>query len=202
MRKEFCAASGISLLILVACQSQTSASAAQKQAVTALPVSESQASHSPTSLCARDETPVLSCKLEASGKITSLCAARASGSAWKFRFVYGTPGQPPGTVSPLQGVDDGRGFARSRLMLFGGAGGLVYSTVSDGRRYAMYSIQGKGFSRAGLQISPPGAETATSDEACLQETLIESDDDDLLDAVDRWGSDPSLQDKNLPSLDH
>lgn len=199
MRKGLCATSGISLLVLAACQSPTNASAAQKEGIAASPASVMQPPRSSTSLCVGEQVPVLSCKLKASGKIASLCAAASSDGLWKFRFLHGDAGKPPAAVFPLQGMDDGHGFNRSRLMLFGGAGGLVYSTVADGQRYSMYSIQGKGFNRAGLQISPPGAETATSDDECLQETLVESDDDGLLDAVDRWNSDPTFQDKGLPS---
>lgn len=201
MRTEACAIVGSLLLALMACQSPTSATEAQAEGSKAFPAPEMQPVHSATSLCSGAEKAVLSCKLKATGNFTSLCAMPSPNGLWKFRFLYGAPGQPPVAASPSQGTDDGAGFTRSRLMLFGGAGGLVYSTVSEGRRYSLYSIQGKGFNRAGLQISPHGAETATSDDECLQETVIESDDDGLLDAVDRWKSDPTFQDKGLPPVD-
>jgi hypothetical protein len=201
MQKELCAIVGSLLMLLAACQSPTNATEIQKEGGEASPAPEMQQPHSSTSLCTSEQVPVLSCKLKASGKIASLCAASSSDDVWRFRLLYGDAGQPPTAAFPLQGTDDGRGFNRSRLMLFGGAGGLVYSTVSDGQRYALYSIQGKGFSRAGLQISPPGAEMATSDDECLTETLIESDDNDLLEAVDRWNSDPTFENKGLPGVD-
>ena len=200
MRNGFCAALGLSIIVLSACQGPgtPATAAAAAKSVTSLPQPEVRP-HSSASLCTKDEVPVLSCAIKKTRKLASLCAVR-SDELWKFRFVYGTPGELPDAVSPSHGFDNGRSFNRSRLMLFDGAGGVVYSTVSDGQRYALYSIQGKGFARAGLQISPPAAETVTSDEECLHETLIESENDNLIDAVDRWDSDPSFQDKNLPSV--
>lgn len=200
MQKERCAIVGSTLLILAACQSPTNATEAQKESLREPPAAETPQARLPASLCTREQVPVLSCELKTNGRLVSLCAASSSDGAWKFRFLYGDTGQPPVAALPPQGMADGRGFNRSRLMLFGGAGGLVYSTVSDGQRYSLYSIQGKGFHRAGLQIAPPGAEMATSDDECLMETLIESDDDGLLDAVDRWNSDPTFENKGLPSV--
>lgn len=199
MRKGLSAIVGS--LLLAACQSSTNATEVQGGSTEAASATEMQQEHAATSLCTGEQVPVISCKLKTSGKIASLCAASSSDGIWKFRFLYGAPGQQPAAAFPSQGMDDGSGFNRSRLMLFGGAGGLVYSTISEGQRYSIYSIQGKGFSRAGLQISPPGAETAVSDDECLEETLVESEDDGLLDAVDRWKSDPTFQDKDLPGVD-
>jgi len=198
MQKELCAIVGSTLLILASCQSPTTE--AREERLKEPPATKMQQAGLPASLCTREQVPVLSCKLKTSGKIVSLCAASSSGGVWRFRLLYGNAGQPPTAAFPQQGMDDGRGFNRSRLMLFGGAGGLVYSTTADGQRYALYSIQGKGFTRAGLQISLPGAEVAISDDECLNKTLVESDDDELLDTVDRWNSDPTFQNKDLPGV--
>ena len=201
MRTESRAIVGSLLLALAACQGATNATEAQEEGSKASSTSEMRQAHPATSQCSSEQVVVLSCKLKKTGNFASLCAMPSADGFWKFRFLYGAPGQPPLATSPSQGMDDGSGFTRSRLMLFGGAGGLVYSTVSEGQRYSLYSIQGKGFSRAGLQISPPGADTAISDEECLQETVVESDNDDVLDAVDRWRSDPTFQDEDLPAVD-
>ena len=82
-------------------------------------------------------------------------------------------------------------------MLMGGAGGLVLSVTSNGSRYALYSIQGNGFTIAGLQESVAGEARATSNIECDMATLQETEDERLQDVVDTWAHDQIYENKGL-----
>lgn len=90
---------------------------------------------------------------------------------------------------PVIGHAPSSDFRRSRLTLMGGAGGLVFSTTSNGSRYALYSIQGKGFNIAGLQESVAGEARAISNIECDMATLQETEDEHLQNLVDTWAHD-------------
>ena len=200
MRQRNFAIAASSLIILSACQSPTNAAETQAASEGRPASPQTQQPLSARSPCAREQVAVIACRLQSTGRVAAVCATPSPNGTWRFRFQYSEPGKNPIAASPTEGMDDGRRFTRSRLMLFGGAGGLVYSTVADGQRYSLYSIQGKGFERAGLQISSPGAELAASDDECVNESIITSENDALLKATDQWASDPTFEDKGLPQV--
>src|SRR5687768_11736996 len=76
-------------LLLAACQSSTSANEVQGHASQPSSAPELQQAHSSTSLCTGEQVAVISCKLETTGRIASLCAASSSDGVWKFRFLHG-----------------------------------------------------------------------------------------------------------------
>ena len=148
--------------------------------------------------CNASEQVVISCRLQARDQWASICTNTASTSRdIKFRFALGKAGERPKVKVPVIGHAPSSDFRRSRLMLMGGAGGLVFSTTSNGSRYALYSIQGKGFAIAGLQESVAGEARATSNIECDMATLQETEDERLQDLVDALAHDQIYENKGL-----
>lgn len=148
--------------------------------------------------CNASEQVVISCRLQARDEWASTCANTASTySDLKFRFALGESGGRPKVKVPEIGHAPSNNFRRSRLMLMGGAGGLVFSTTTNGTRYALYSIKGKDFAIAGLQESVVGEARATSNIECDMATLQETEDERLQDLVDAWGHDQIYENKGL-----
>lgn len=148
--------------------------------------------------CNASEQVVISCRLQARDEWASICANTAPASSdLKFRFSLGKSGGMSKVKAPEIGHAPSNDFRRSRLMLMGGAGGLVFSTTIDGARYALYSIQGKGFAIAGLQESAAGEARAISNIECDMSTLLETEDERLQNVIDTWAHDQSYENKGL-----
>lgn len=148
--------------------------------------------------CNASEQVVISCRLRASDEWASICANTASTSSdLTFRFALGESGGVSKVKVPKIGHAPTSDFRRSRLMLMGGAGGLVLSTTTNGTRYALYSIKGKGFAIAGLQESVAGEARATSSIECDMSTLQETEDERLQNVIDTWAHDQSYENKGL-----
>lgn len=148
--------------------------------------------------CNASEQVVISCRLQARDQWASICTNTASTSRdIKFRFALGKSGGRPKVKVPVIGYALSSDFRRSRLMLMGGAGGLVLSVTSNGSRYALYSIQGKGFNIAGLQESDAGETRATINIECDMTTLQETEDEHLQNLVDAWAHDQIYKSKGL-----
>lgn len=148
--------------------------------------------------CNASEQVVISCRLQARDEWASICTNTASTpSDLKFRFSLGKSGKIPKVKVPEIGHAPSDDFRRSRLMLMGGAGGLVLSTTTNGARYALYSIQGEGFAIAGLQESAAGRAHATSNIECDMSTLQETEDERLQNVIDTWAHDQSYENKGL-----
>lgn len=148
--------------------------------------------------CNASEQVVFSCRLQARDEWASICTNAASTSQdLKFRFALGKSGEMPKVKVPVIGHAPSSDFRRSRLMLMGGAGGLVFSTITNGTRYALYSIKGKGFAIAGLQESVAVEARATSNIECDMATLQETEDERLQDLVDMWAHDQVYENKGL-----
>ncbi|WP_152980659.1 hypothetical protein [Stenotrophomonas ginsengisoli] len=148
--------------------------------------------------CNASEQVVISCRLQERDEWASICTNTASTSRdLKFRFALGKSRGVPKVKVPEIGHAPSSDFRRSRLMLMGGAGGLVLSTTTDGTRYALYSIQGNGFAIAGLQKSAAGSARATSNIECDMSTLQEAEDERLQNVIDTWAHDQRYENKGL-----
>lgn len=182
---------------LVGCQkSVPENSAAPALLASTLPTGTGQAIEG--AQCNASEQVVISCRLQARDEWVSICTNAASTSRdLKFRFALGKAGEMPKMKVPVIGHAPSSDFRRSRLMLMGGAGGLVFSTTTNGARYALYSIKGKGFAIAGLQESVAGEARATSNIECDMSTLQETADERLQDLVDTWAHDQIYENKGL-----
>ena len=182
---------------LVGCQKSVPAySAAHALLDSTLPIDAGQVTEG--AQCNASEQVVISCRLQARDEWASICTNTDSTSRdIKFRFALGKSGEMPKVKVPVIGHAPSSDFRRSRLMLMGGAGGLVLSTTTNGTRYALYSIHGKGFNNAGLQESAAGEVRATSTIECDMATLQETEDARLQDLVDAWAHDQIYESKGL-----
>lgn len=182
---------------LVGCQKSGSANPVEHALLAStIPTGSGQAIEG--AQCNASEQVVISCRLQERDEWASICTNTASTSSdLTFRFALGKSGGVPKVKVPEIGHAPSSDFRRSRLMLMGGAGGLVFSITTDGTRYALYSIQGNGFAIAGLQESAAGSARATSNMECDMSTLQETEDERLQNVIDTWAHDQRYENKGL-----
>ncbi|RDD82801.1 hypothetical protein DVJ77_04595 [Dyella tabacisoli] len=152
-------------------------------------------------MCEKADKIVFSCPLDNGKKVVSMCAAGDVGQGQgHFYYAYGRPSAPelvfPGKDQPADGA-----FTRTHLGFAGNTGGYAYAFLKDGYKYIVYSVSGESNLRdGGVIVQRPGETTAAKKSPCQAAKIIESQDDNVIDATLKWKSDSDIQSHGLPSL--
>jgi hypothetical protein len=161
--------------------------------------SEGSQGASAGSMCTSTEKVVFSCSLAGRNKVVSMCAAGdVAHGAGRFYYAYGRPGAPE-LVYPATGQNVADPFTRSHLGFGGATGGYAYAFVNNQFKYIVYSISGTGINKGGVMVQRNGSSTVAADMKCQQTTIVESDDDGVLDSTLKWKNDPAISAHGLPS---
>jgi hypothetical protein len=151
-----------------------------------------------TTMCASTDKVVFSCPLGNGKKVVSMCASGdASPGHGRFYYAYGRPSAPE-LVYPAKNQPSDDLFMRSHLVYGGASGGTAYSFVKDGYKYIVYSIAGTGFHDGGIIVQRPGEAGVAKKMQCQSSKILESQDDDVIDATLKWKSDSPLATHGLP----
>jgi len=152
------------------------------------------------SMCAARESVLFSCETEA-GKRASLCVSRDAGVDRGYvYYAYGSPGKlelvfPAGERPPVD-------FRRTHLAFAGSTGGYAYSFENDDYRYIVYSISGaEGLEDQGILVTHRDPRISISTLSCRKGSVVEDEDDALLDITLAWPDDPDLEQHGLPQRD-
>jgi hypothetical protein len=150
-------------------------------------------------LCASNEEPVFSCKLQGnSPKTVSLCASPISSQGERsFRYRYGRPSKIE-LEYPAAG-NGGDAFSRTLLHFAGSTGGYAFSFSNEGYKYILYRIAGTGFERSGLLVQRDGQIRADRDMHCKPSASMATKNHHLWESTSKWKVDADLDAHNLPS---
>lgn len=145
----------------------------------------------PGTLCTRPDQVVLSCPLEHTDKIVSICAAGAA-APHQFYYAFGTAGRPE-LVYPPKGDHAMAPLRRTSNIYAGGTGSEEFSFHRGGFEYIAYSISGKSFSDAGVLVRRTGADDAAFHSKCDKARLVESNNLGLTEELVRLEPEPDLE---------
>lgn len=161
-----------------------------------LPVADTAAtSHT---LCAKGDAPVFSCPLAGSTKVVSICAAgdvaRGDGH---FYYAYGRDAAKPELTWPAQGATGE--FTRTHLGFAGNTGGYAYGFTNGAFKYVVYSVSGaRGMQDGGLVVLKDGDTKPVKRSACQSGAIVDTEDENLIDATLKLKSDPAIQKAGIP----
>ena len=155
-----------------------------------------------TTLCAPDDGVLISCRLQDSAQIASICVASVEdGEPRKVRFVQGVPGATPVLQHVADGSDSVQMFRRTHLFRAGPTGGHVYTFEHGGFRYGFYTEEGTYHALAGLFHAQPASPKVIRHQLCDMETVVISYDRGLMDLTRTWPKDPLIEEYDVPLVD-
>jgi len=151
------------------------------------------------SICAKTERIVFSCPLDNGTNTVSLCAAGdMNQEPGRIYYTYGGPASPE-LIFPSGGQHADDAFTRTHLGFGGNTGGYAYSFVNDDYKYVIYEISGEGnLGDSGVIVQRVGQRTVTAKMHCQPGKVIETQDDQVIDATLKWKSDPEIEAHGLP----
>jgi len=153
-------------------------------------------------LCAADEEPVFSCKLQGpSRKMVSLCASPKSAQGERsFRYLYGRPSKIE--FNYPAGDKGSRAFTFTRISYIGDTFGYAYAFTNEGYKYILSAAWGLRYQNAGLQVQREGEAHALRSTDCKWSTLVKTYDDDIPAMTSGLKEDPEITEHRLPHTRH
>ena len=153
----------------------------------------------PESQCSPDEAVLISCRIEGTDDVASICVSPdASGSAGYVYFASG-PLTRPDVVVPRERSPAAGRFKLASFERPGGAGsGYAYTFEDDREKYIFYSVNSTGDAGLGL-ITQPLSGAASEKEKCEQSTAREVADDSTYRLTRTWPRDIEIEGRGLPS---
>jgi len=152
------------------------------------------------SICASDEVVLFSCKIEGSEKVASLCASKdVSDERGHLYYAYGTS-QGKEMVFPEGDQPPAKLFKRTQLGFSGNTGGYAYSFEVGSYKYIIYSASGaNGFEDQGIMVTRDNAHKPEVSMSCEQDSVVEDEDEKVLDMVLGWDHDAVIESRGLPT---
>ena len=150
-------------------------------------------------LCAPSERALFSCAIENTQKAVVICASRdAAETKGYLYYAYGSPGQMELTYPADKSPPMDR-FKRTHLTFAGNTGGYAYSFVNAGIKYIVYSVSGTdALEEHGVMVMGDDSRTPLAMHDCREDTVIESEDEDLVNLTIGWKEDTTIARQGLP----